>query len=225
MRIVFVTLMGDLIEAAFSTSILGRAVSSGIMTSEVIDPRDYCYDRHGKVDERPYGGAPGMLMKAEPVALALENALATGPALLIAPDPTGPKFTQSDAREWSREKTLVFVCGHYEGIDERLFSAFPIQKVSLGDFVLTNGAAAALVMADATVRQIPGVLGNEGSLESDSFGTSGGLAAPNYTRPPVWRGHAVPSILLSGDHAKVQAFQRHEGREITAQVRPDLIEE
>lgn len=225
MRLSFVTLMGEVVESAFSTSILGRAVASGRVECRVFDPRDYCYDRHRKVDDRPYGGAPGMLMKAEPMALALEAALALGSARVVAPDPTGPPFSQAMARDWAVGEGLIFVCGHYEGIDERLFREHAVEKVSLGDFVLTNGAIAALVMADAAVRQIPGVLGNEGSLESDSFGLGGGLAAPNYTRPPIWREHVVPEVLLSGDHGRVEAFQRDEGKRITESVRPDLAGE
>jgi tRNA (guanine37-N1)-methyltransferase len=187
-------------------SMLARAEEAGIVEFIASNPREFAYDQHRKVDDRVYGGGPGMLMKAEPVALALEFLEPSANAAIVITDPAGDLFVQETARELSAMEEVFFLCGHYEGFDHRV-NSFATHRLSIGDYVLTGGELPALVMADAIVRLLPGVLGSAESLSADSF--SGGLlSAPNYTRPEVWRGLEVPEVLLSGDHAKVAAYQR-----------------
>jgi len=204
-----------------------RASEAGFVRFEAINPRDYCYDRHQKVDDVPFGGAAGMLLKAEPVALALEaiciQAGNMDPSVeVIVTDPTGVPFSQELAQELSSKKRLVFLCGHYEGIDHRVVTRFATRSISIGDFVLTNGELPALVMADAVVRLLPGVLGSEDSLKADSH-SDGLLSAPNFTRPEVWRGEPIPEVLKSGDHQAIERWRRAESLLATRKLRPDLL--
>jgi len=218
----FVSLFPDSLSAHFGASILGRAITEGRAKVRFADPRDFCYDRHRKVDDAPYGGEPGMLLKAEPVALAIESLELPAGTAVIAPDPAAPLFRQSDAIALASSPAIALVCGHYEGIDERVLAKFCTHRFSIGDFILTGGELPALVMADAIARYIPGVLGNEGSLEADSF-SSGLLSAPNYTKPAEWRGVAVPDVLRSGDHAAIARWRRRQALLATRTHRPELF--
>ena len=222
MDFAFVSLFPDSLAPHFQASILGRAISEGKASVSFANPRDFCYDRHRKVDDAPYDGEPGMLLKAEPVALAIESLSLPEGAAIIAPDPAAPLFKQSDAVALAALPAVAFVCGHYEGIDERVLSRFCTHRFSIGDFILTGGELPALVMADAISRYIPGVLGNEGSLEADSF-SSGLLSAPNYTKPAEWRGTPVPTCLRSGDHAAIAKWRRRHALLATIAHRPDLF--
>lgn len=224
-EIAFVTLFPEALGAYLGQSIPQRAVRAGAVRFRAIDPRDFCYDRHQKVDDVPYGGEPGMLIRAEPVALALEH-LGIEPggsgAAVVSTDPTGVRFDQALARELAGFDRVAFLCGHYEGIDQRVVDRYATHTVSIGDFVLTGGELPALVMTDAVVRLLPGVLGSAESLAADSH-ASGLLSAPNYTRPEVWRGMPVPEVLRSGNHQAVQRWRRSEALRLTARHRPDLL--
>ncbi len=223
-RIDFVTLFPDMVRGALEHSILGRAASAGLVEFRAVSPRDYCYDQHKKVDDTPYGGHPGMLIKAEPVALAIEGLLPPDPTAhaVIFTEPSGIPFKQENGKELAQYEQIVFVCGHYEGIDHRAEETYATHVFSIGDYVLTNGELPALVMADAITRLLPGVLGAAESLEEDSF-SGQGLSAPNYTKPPVWRGKEVPEVLRSGDHKKIEEWRRVEGEKRTRERRPDLL--
>ncbi len=222
MRIGFVTLFPSVLQPFLSSSILGRAIQSGLVRVDVANPRDFTYDRNSKVDDRPFGGAPGMLMKAEPVTLALES-LGQQDAVIIT-DPAAPLFTQSDAVAFSKKQSLTFLCGHYEGIDNRVRENVTTHAFSIGDYILTNGELPALCMADAVIRHIPGVLGNADSLIADSF-SARKLSAPNYTHPADWRGHLVPEVLRSGDHQAIAAWIANQENELTRRFRPELMGE
>ena len=223
MRFGFVTLFPDLVRACFGTSVLGRAVERGLISVEVADPRDFAYDRHRTVDDTPYGGGPGMLMKVEPLALALASLEPTEGSAVVATDPAGHPFTQEVACELSRFEHVVFACGRYEGFDERFVRRHATHRLSIGDYILTGGELPALVMADAVGRLVPGVLGDPGSLEQDSHSGDGLLGPPNYTRPPEYEGLAVPEVLLSGDHKAIAEWRRQESLKSTRKRRPDLL--
>lgn len=220
-RIDFVTLFPEMVRPALSHSILGRAAAAGLVEFRTANPRDFCHDRHLKVDDKPFGGEPGMLIRAEPVARALEWLEVEGAAVVLTA-PTGRTFNQDAARELSQFDQVVFLCGHYEGIDHRIEERFCTHVFSIGDYVLTNGELPALVMADAVVRLLPGVLGSSASLDADSF-SDGLLSAPNYTRPEVWRDMAVPPVLLGGDHKLIQKWRRAYALKLTRSLRPDLF--
>ncbi|MBS1728599.1 MAG: tRNA (guanosine(37)-N1)-methyltransferase TrmD [Armatimonadetes bacterium] len=289
-KIAFVTLFPDWIRSSLDHSILARAEASDLVEFSVVNPRNFCYDPHKKVDDVPYGGHPGMLIKAEPVALAIESlsswrltvgSLQNGPPKTDQPDtslerevgeertgrvdtsspseqptvgsqlknqpvsdqpnsadpklqipnstaivitePSGIPFTQKHAEELAEFDQIIFVCGHYEGIDHRIEETFATHVFSIGDYVLTNGEMPALVMADAVVRLIPGVLGNENSLDEESF-QNNLLGAPNYTRPEVWRGIPIPDVLKSGNHGAIDKWRQQQAEERTRTRRPDLLE-
>lgn len=226
MKFGFVTLFPDVIAAHMGSSIVGRAESKGLICWSAANPRDFTYDPHRKVDDTPYGGEPGMLMRAEPAALALAELLGRrvedrrdfpAGAAVVVTEPGGRRFDQQVARELSRAEQIIFVCGHYEGIDHRFEEACATHVLSIGEFVLTGGELPALVMADAVARLVPGVLGTAESLEADSFGESGRVSAPNYTRPPLWRGREVPAVLMSGDHAKIRRWREEQARARSAE--------
>ena len=226
-RVDFVSLFPETLRPTLGHSILGRAAGAGHVEFRTANPRDFCHDRHLKVDDKPFGGEPGMLIRAEPVARAVEwleggEARTGGGTAVVLTAPTGRTFDQAAARELAGYERVVFLCGHYEGIDHRVEEALCTHVFSIGDYVLTNGELPALVMADAVVRLVPGVLGNEGSLEADSF-SDGLLSAPNYTRPAVWRGREVPAELLSGSHKTIGAWRRKRALELTRSLRPDLL--
>jgi tRNA (guanine37-N1)-methyltransferase len=200
--------------------VIGRAIENGHLDLEAVDLRRYTHDRRGTVDDSPYGGGPGMLMKIEPLAEALDDLKAPGKRLILL-GPRGKRFDQAMARELSQEKELLFICGHYEGLDERLRSLYEIEEVSLGDYVLTSGNLAAMVMIDAVTRLIPGVLGCDESGEDESF-SEGLLEYPQYTRPVEFRGLRVPAVLQSGDHGAITRWRRQQAEKLTRRLRPDL---
>ena len=210
-------------EGPMNTSILGRAQASGAFEFKAHDLRDWTHDRHRTTDDEPYGGGQGLLMCCPPIFEALDDICAEGPApKVIFFTPTGQRFDQGLAMQLADEERLVMVCGRYEGIDERAYSRADLC-ISLGDYVLTGGELAAMVVTDAVVRLLPGVLGDEGSAVEESF-ADGLLEFPQYTRPAEYRGMAVPPVLLSGDHGAVAAWRREQAVERTARLRPDLLE-
>lgn len=206
-------------------SLPGKAIESGIVDFAVHDLRRWTYDVHHSVDDAPYGGGPGMVMKAPVWGEALDE-ICTAETLLVVPTPAGRKFGQADAQRWTAEAHLVFACGRYEGIDQRVVedaaTRMRVEEVSIGDYVLAGGEAAALVMIEAVVRLLPNVLGNPLSHQDDSH-SERLLEGPSYTRPPVWRGLEVPEILLSGDHGRIAAWRREQALRRTAERRPDLL--
>ena len=223
------TLFPEMIEQGLHTSILGRAMETGALTLETVNIRDYADNRHHKVDDYPYGGGAGMVMQAEPVyraCLSVQERIGqrTGRrARVIYVTPQGSVFCQKTARELAREEDLIFLCGHYEGIDERVLEEVVTDYVSVGDYVLTGGELAAMVMIDAVSRLVPGVLNNEESAQFESF-EDGLLEYPQYSRPKNWRGKQVPPVLLSGDHLRVEAWRREQSLLRTRKRRPDLYE-
>ena len=207
-------------------ALLGKAIDKGLLSLSVHDLRDWTHDVHRAVDDSPYGGGPGMVMKPDVWGDALDE-LAPEGTLLVVPTPAGRPFTQETARRYAAQPRLTFACGRYEGIDQRVIDdaarRMPVEEVSIGDYVLVGGEAAVLVMVEATVRLLPGVLGNPVSVEQDSF-SDGLLEGPCYTRPEVWRGLAVPEVLRSGNHARIERWRRDQALERTVQRRPDLLE-
>lgn len=207
-------------------SLPGKAIDAGILSVTVRDLRDWTHDVHRSVDDSPYGGGPGMVMKAPVWGEALDE-ICSEETLLVVPTPAGRPFTQAVAQRWSTESHLVFACGRYEGIDQRVVDdaarRMRVEEVSIGDYVLNGGESAALVMIEAVVRLMPDVLGNPASHQQDSH-SDGLLEGPSYTRPPSWRGLDVPAVLLSGDHAKVEAWRREQSLARTRERRPDLLD-
>jgi tRNA (guanine37-N1)-methyltransferase len=220
--------------APLRLSLVGKALDSGTLDLRVHDLREHTHDRHRTVDDTPYGGGPGMVMKPEPWGEALDALLAdAGPdptPRLVVPTPSGRRFTQDVAQEYADERWLVIACGRYEGIDSRVMAHYSerlrVDEVSVGDYVLAGGEAAALVMVEALARLLPGVLGNPVSVADDSF-APGDMAAllegPVYTKPPTWRGHDVPDVLLSGDHGRIASWRRDQAIARTTERRPDLL--
>ena len=218
------TLFPEMIEQGLNTSIIGRAMAKGLLSLETVNIRDYAYNKHQKVDDYPYGGGAGMVMQAEPVYLAYEGICErTGKRpRVIYLTPQGSVFDQKMARNLAREEDLIFLCGHYEGIDERVLEEIVTDPVSIGDYVLTGGELPSMVMIDAISRMGPGVLSNEESGETESF-AGNLLEYPQYSRPDEWRGRAVPPVLLSGHHANVEKWRRQQSILRTAKYRPDLL--
>ncbi|WP_216208817.1 tRNA (guanosine(37)-N1)-methyltransferase TrmD [Amycolatopsis aidingensis] len=225
MRIDVVTIFPEYLEP-LRAALLGRAIDRGLLEVGVHDLRDWTQDVHRAVDDAPYGGGPGMVMKPQIWGPALDEVCAEG-SRLVVPTPAGRPFTQSLAREYATERHLVFACGRYEGIDQRVIEdaagRMPVDEVSIGDYVLVGGEAAVLVIVEAVARLLPGVLGNPVSAEQDSF-SDGLLEGPSYTRPETWRGLAVPEVLRSGNHALIDRWRRDQALERTARRRPDLIQ-
>jgi tRNA (guanine37-N1)-methyltransferase len=211
--------------APLRQSLLGKAAERGLVDIAVHDLRTWTDDVHRTVDDAPYGGGPGMVMRPEPWGRALEEVRRPGTRLVV-PTPAGRPFTQALAAEWATEPGLVFACGRYEGIDQRVADwaaeAGPVSEVSIGDYVLAGGESAVLVMVEAVTRLLPGVVGNRESVEYDSH-ADGLLEGPSYTRPASWRGHDVPPVLLSGDHAAIARWRREQSLRRTAARRPDLL--
>lgn len=222
MLIEAVTLFPELITTPMSTSIMGRAQDKGLLEVRVHNPRDHGLGRHRQVDDTPFGGGPGMVMRPEPLFELFER-IDQPAARIIYLSPAGPRFTQAAARRLSQEQHLIFLAGHYEGIDQRVIETWVDEEISLGDYVLTNGAIAAVVVMDAIVRLLPGVLGDDQSSVEESFGVSGLLEAPQYTKPAEYRDLRVPDILLSGNHAKIAQWRAAQALERTRAVRPDLL--
>ena len=221
------TLFPDMVLHGLHTSILGRAAARGDIAIDAVNIRDFTTDKHGKVDDYTYGGGAGMLMQAQPVYAAYQSIVdgmdkkKAGRVIYVTPQ--GKTFHQEMAKQLSREEELIFLCGHYEGIDERVLEEIVTDEISLGDYVLTGGELAAMVMVDAIARLVPGVLHNGESAQTESFG-DGLLEYPQYSRPEIWHEKRVPEILLSGDHAKVDAWRLEQSILRTKERRPDLYE-
>ena len=222
MHIDVLTLFPELFPGPLGTSVVGRAAERELATVGVVNVRDFAADRRGTVDEKPYGGGPGMLMMAEPLTLALES-VRRADSVVVMTTPRGERFDQKLARELAQCRHLVLVAGHYEGVDERFIASEVDREVSLGDFVLSNGNLAAMVIADAVIRLLPGVLGDDASSCDESH-SNGLLEYPQYTRPEEFRGLRVPEVLLSGDHGKIERWRRAEAEKLTRERRPDLWE-
>ncbi len=220
------TLFPSMMEGPLSASIVDRAQKQGQVRIRVHDLRDYTHDRHRTVDDRPFGGGPGMVMKCEPLVEAIEAIQALGPerAHTVYMTPEGKKFDQAGARALSQRSRVLIISGHYEGIDERVREGWIDEEVSIGDYVLTNGTLPALVVIDAAVRLVPGVLGNAESSGNDSFGEDRLLEGPQYTRPVEFRGRGVPEILLTGNHAAIAAWRKEQAQKRTLERRADLLE-
>ena len=218
------TLFPEMIENGMNTSITGRAITKGLLSLEAINIRDFAFNKHQKVDDYPYGGGAGMLMQAEPVYLSYESIaerIGRKPRVIFL-TPQGKTFNQDMAKEFALEEDLVFLCGHYEGIDERVLEEIVTDYVSIGDYVLTGGELPAMVMMESISRMVPGVLNNQESGETESF--SGNLLEyPQYSRPEEWHGKKVPEVLLSGHHANVDKWRREQSIIRTAKWRPDLL--
>ena len=209
-------------EGVLRESILGRAHEAGLVRLEAVDLRRWTSDRHRTVDDAPYGGGPGMVMKCEPIALALAELRRPGTKVVFL-TPQGRRLEQQMVREYATQEHLILLCGHYEGVDQRVADHFVDDEVSIGDYVLTNGVLGALVMTDAIVRLVPGALGHDQSAVEESF-EQGLLDHPHYTRPEEFRGWRVPPVLLSGNHAAIAAWRREHAMEATKKRRPDLLE-
>ena len=228
MRIDMVTLFPEMFLGPFGDSITKRAIESGILDIHYLNFRDYSFDKHHHVDDSPFGGGAGMVLKPEPLfravrALKEETKEYEGNRRVLLMDPSGPTFTQAKAKELAGYDQLIFICGHYEGFDARITENLADEAISIGDYVLTGGELPAMVITDAVSRMLPGVLGDEESAPTDSF-YEGLLEFPQYTRPREFEGMEVPEILLSGDHGKIREWRRQESLRITLKNRPDLLE-
>ena len=224
MEVVVLTLFPRMVAGPLAESLLGKAQEKGLLRARVVDIRDFAQGKHRVTDDVPYGGGAGMVMKPEPLVSAIEAARAASPgAHVVLLTPQGARFDQRKAEELARRKRLVLVCGRYEGVDERVLS-FVDEELSLGDFILQGGEVAALAVIEAVARLVPGVLGNEESTRSESFAGEMLLEGPQYTRPPEFRGMAVPEPLLSGDHARIARWRRRQALLRTRERRPDLFD-
>ena len=224
MRVDVLTLFPEMFGGVFGSSILGKAREKGIVSLEAVNFREYANNKHNTVDDYPYGGGGGMVLKAEPVFSAVEALKlneADAPRIILM-CPQGETFTQSKAEELAKEQHLVFICGHYEGYDERIREHLVTDELSIGDYVLTGGEIPAMAVIDSIVRLLPGVLGNESSAITDSYST-GLLEYPHYTRPVDFRGWKVPDVLTSGHHANIEAWRRQQSLLRTMRRRPDLL--
>lgn len=220
------TLFPEMIEQGMATSILGRAMEKGLISLDAVNIRDYTLDKHKRVDDYPYGGGAGMVMSADPVVRcyrALQEGMHGAKHRVIYLTPQGATFTQTMAEELAQEEELVFLCGHYEGIDERALEMIVTDQVSIGDYVLTGGELPVMVMMDAISRLVPGVLNNQESSEFETFHDHL-LEYPQYTRPEVYEGRRVPEVLLSGHHARIEEWRRQQSILRTKKVRPELLE-
>lgn len=225
MKISVITLFPELIETYCTSSIMGRAQQAGVVTIETINPRDFTTDVHHKVDDSPYGGGPGMVMMCKPLLDSYNSLLPLAkPSRVFLTSPWGKPLVQKTAQDLSVLGQIVLICGHYEGVDARLFDLIPeLEPFSLGDFVLTGGELAAMTAIDAVVRLLPGALGKDVSSEDESF-SNGLLEYPQYTRPQTFEGQSVPDILLSGNHGAIANWRHEQQREITQRYRPDLLD-
>ena len=225
MRIDILTLFPEMFAGPFDASIIARARESGVLVIAIHNPRDYTEDKHHIVDDYAYGGGPGMVMKPEPIFDSVEavRAMAEAPGRIVLLTPQGRLLNHQIVAELAAEERLIVICGHYEGVDERVREFLADDEISVGDYVLSGGEPAAMVLVDAVARHQPGVLGSELSLEEESH-AQGLLEYPQYTRPAVFRGYAVPEILLSGHHAEIAKWRRRQSVVRTARRRPDLLE-
>ena len=225
MQFYIMTLFPEMVMQGLSTSIIGRAVNKGLLSIEAVNIRDYAFNKHSSVDDYPYGGGAGMLMQAEPVYQcyrALEEKMNKKPRVVYL-SPQGKTFNQTMAEEFAQEEELVFLCGHYEGIDERVLEEIVTDYVSICDYVLTGGELPAIIMVDAISRLVPGVLHNDVSAEFESF-QDNLLEYPQYSRPEMWHDKKVPEVLMSGHHANIEKWRREQSVIRTARNRPDLLE-
>ena len=220
MRINILTLFPGFFAEPLSLSIPGRAAAAGLVGYRVVDLRDYTHDRHRTVDDIAYGGGAGMVLKPEPFFEALDDLKPAGPVVLLSP--RGRPFRHRDAVRFVVQPELTLLCGHYKDVDQRVADHLATEEISLGDFVLSGGEVAALAVTDAVVRLLPGAMGDHDSASTDSFYDRGLLSAPSYTRPFEYRGHQVPEVLRSGDHARIEAWRREEAERMTRERRPDL---
>lgn len=224
MKYYILTLFPEMVVQGLNTSIIGKAVEKGLLSIEAINIRDYTKDKHQKVDDYPYGGGAGMVMQAQPIYdayMAVVDRIGYRPRTIYL-TPQGPTFTQPMAKEMALEEDLIFLCGHYEGVDERVLEEIVTDFVSIGDYVLTGGELPAMVMIDAISRMVPGVLTNDESGSTESF-EGNLLEYPQYSRPAEWNGKKVPEVLMSGDHRKVERFRREQSIQRTQKFRPDLL--
>ncbi|MBE6384259.1 MAG: tRNA (guanosine(37)-N1)-methyltransferase TrmD [Lentisphaerae bacterium] len=222
MKIDVLTLFPDVFPGPLGSSVDGRALRSGLVEFNAVNVRSFAKDERGTVDERPYGGGPGMLMNPEVLTEAVESVRTPG-AVVVLTSPRGEVLSHTLAQELAQSDHLVIIAGHYEGVDERVIEEVVDREISIGDYVLSNGNLAAMVIADTVIRLLPGALGDGESAEQDSFG-DGLLEFPQYTRPPVFRGRRVPEVLLSGDHGRIADFRRRMSERLTRERRPDLWE-
>jgi tRNA (guanine37-N1)-methyltransferase len=221
LRVNVVTLFPDVFRVAFASGVMGRAAEAGLVEYRVVQLRDYTHDRHRTVDDYAYGGGAGMVLKPEPFFEALDDLNAEPPIVLLSA--RGRSFSHDDAVRLSLSSAITLLCGHYKDVDQRVAARAGVEELSLGDFVLSGGEFAALCVADAVVRLLPGALGDHESAATDSF-YEGLLSPPSYTRPPVYRGMGVPEALLSGDHARIADWRREAAEQLTRTRRPDLWE-
>lgn len=227
MKFYVLTLFPELVRQGLSDSILGRAIKEGKVELQVTNIRDFSKNKHGQVDDTPYGGGAGMILQAPPIFDAYQSLLQTGASAhtpVIFPSPHGIPFRQKMAEDFAKEKELIFLCGHYEGVDERIVEEIVTDAVSLGDYILTGGELATMVMIDCIARLIPGVLHNPSSIQEESF-SSGLLEYPQYTRPVTFHGKRVPDVLLSGHHEKIAQWRMEQSLKRTKQWRPDLLQQ
>jgi len=223
MKFHILTLFPEMFAGVLSLGVTGRAVEGGILDVELYNIRDYATDKHRSVDDTPYGGGAGMVMKVEPIAKCIEAALKNAPdAKLLLASPGGRPFDQKLAAELACDEEVIILCGRYEGIDERVKELFSATEFSIGDYVMTGGEIAAMTVVDAVARLIPGVLGSDESAGEESF-SDGLLEYPHYTRPPEFRGLKVPDVLLSGNHSEIARWRREKSLQKTKKVRPDLL--
>ena len=225
MQFYIMTLFPEMVMGGLKTSIIGRAIKNELLSIEAINIRDYAFNKHNSVDDYPYGGGAGMLMQAEPVYQcykALEDRIGKRPRVVYL-SPQGQTFNQTMAEEFAEEEELVFLCGHYEGIDERVLEEIVTDYVSIGDYVLTGGELPSMIMVDAISRLVPGVLHNDVSAEFESF-QDNLLEYPQYSRPETWHDKKVPEVLMSGHHANIEKWRREQSVIRTAKNRPDLLE-
>jgi tRNA (guanine37-N1)-methyltransferase len=221
MRFTVLTLFPEVITRYLTEGVLSRAVQKGLIEVNAVDIRDFTTDKYRSVDDVPFGGGAGMVLKPEPVAKAIESVGDVSLRVLVSP--SGRPFRQRDAERWAGLDSVLLICGRYEGVDDRIREHYVDEVVSIGDYVLTGGELAALVVADATLRLVPGVLGNRESARHESF-ADGLLEHPHFTRPAMWRGHEVPGVLTSGHHKKIAEWRREKSLQRTAKIRPDLLD-
>jgi tRNA (guanine37-N1)-methyltransferase len=222
-KITVLTLFPDIVESFFRNSIMEKAVAKGLIEFKVINFRDFAFDKHKTCDDSPYGGGAGMVLKAEPLALALDS-IKSPSQKIILPSPSGKRLTQNMAQNLAGEQELVFICGRYEGVDQRIIDMYVDEEVCIGDYVISSGEIASLVIIDSVYRLIDGVISRE-SLEEESFSDANLLEYPHYTRPEEFRGLKVPPVLLSGNHAEIDRWRYQKRVEKTEKNRPELLEE
>ncbi|MBR6356331.1 MAG: tRNA (guanosine(37)-N1)-methyltransferase TrmD [Alphaproteobacteria bacterium] len=221
MNVKILTIFPEIFPGFLGTSLTGKALDEGIWRLEAVNIRNYAFDKHGSVDDTPCGGGAGMIMRPDVLGTAIEHNYTGGKIIYMSPK--GKPLTQAKVHELSREENLTIICGRFEGIDERVIEEYGIEEISIGDYILTGGEQAAMIMLDAVVRLLPGVLGNAASTENESF-EQNLLEYPQYTRPIEWKGRKVPDILMSGHHENIAKWQRQQALQITRTRRPDLLE-